>query len=66
METYPHTRDIHIENIRPGDAVVHNGEVVTVSTKNIRFDSFMGTTVFGDSYHGNHKLVTKVFYNKRS
>jgi hypothetical protein len=28
-------------------------------TENIRPNSFMGVTIFGDSYHGGHKLVPR-------
>lgn len=50
-------RVIHISGIRQGDTVVHNGEALTVSGNNIKRDSFMGTSIFGDSYNIGHKPV---------
>jgi hypothetical protein len=52
---------VHIDEIKPGDTIEHNGEVRTVCPKNIK-TGFMGTSVFGDSYHSGHKLVTKVTF----
>jgi hypothetical protein len=49
----------HIENIIPGDTIVHEGELKTVCKKNITFSSFMGRSLFGDCYHSGHKPVKK-------
>lgn len=54
------TIEVHISTIVAGDTIMHNGEMKTVSGNNIKFDSFMGTTLFGDSYRLGHKKVTKV------
>jgi hypothetical protein len=56
MKTIP----THINKINPGDLVFHNGQVRTVSKSNIKNDSFMGKTIFGDSYHLGYKPVMKV------
>jgi hypothetical protein len=53
-------KQAHISTIKAGDTILHNGEVKTVSGNNIKRCSFMGTTLFGDSYHAGHKLVTKI------
>lgn len=54
------TIEVHISSIVAGDTIMHNGEMKTVSGNNIKFDSFMGTTLFGDSYSLGYKKVTKV------
>jgi len=50
----------HISSIVAGDTIIHNGEMKTVSGNNIKFDSCMGKTLFGDSYNLGHKKVIKV------
>ena len=54
------TLEVDIFTIKSGDTVVHNGNVMTVTAKNIHRDSFMGRTLFGDSYHLGQKPVVKV------
>lgn len=51
---------VHISEIRNGDCIYHNGKVMTVCDKDIKADGFHGTTIFGDSYSGGRKMVTKV------
>jgi hypothetical protein len=53
-------KQVHISTIKSSDTILHNGEVKTVSGNNIKHCSFMGTTLFGDSYMLGHKLVTKI------
>lgn len=53
-------KQVHISTIQSGDTIQHNGEIKTVSGNNIKRCSFMGTTLFGDSYSLGHKLVTKI------
>ena len=52
----------HISNIKVGDTIIHNGEMKTISGNNIKQDSFIGTTLFGDSYHIGYKLVERVHF----
>lgn len=52
---------VHIADLRPGDIVIHEGAVRTVATNNIKRCSFMGTTIFGDSYMSGHRPVLKAF-----
>lgn len=54
------TKEVDIFSIKHGDTIVHNGNVVTVTAKDIRRDSFMGITLFGDSYSLGRKPVVKV------
>jgi len=54
------TSQIHISNVTVGDTVIHNNEMKTVSNTNIKRDSVMGTSIFGDTYHLGKNLVTKV------
>lgn len=56
------TEKTHISNIRQGDTIFHNGEMKTVSGNNIKRDPFIGTTLFGDSYHSGNKPVEKITF----
>lgn len=56
------TTSTHISNINVGDTVIHNGEMKTVSGNNLKRDSFMGTSIFGDSYRLGHTPVQKVIF----
>jgi hypothetical protein len=51
---------VHISQIAAGDTIEHEGALRTVSGNNIKKDSFMGTTLFGDSYRLGTKPVNKV------
>ncbi len=51
---------VHISQIAIGDTIEHCGKLRTVSGTNIKKDSFMGTTLFGDSYNLGTKTVNKV------
>lgn len=43
--------NVHISQIRPGDTILHtDGMVRTVCPKNITRSSFMGISLFGDTY----------------
>ena len=57
-------KEMHISEIQIGDAIRHNGEVKTVSNKDLRRSEFMGITIFGDSYNLGYKKVIRVFYNR--
>jgi len=56
--------EVNINDIVPGDTIIHNGELRTVCACDIKSDSFMGTTIFGDSYAMGRKSVTKVLLRK--
>ncbi|HFZ5878745.1 TPA: hypothetical protein ACILGS_004547 [Escherichia coli] len=54
----------HINDIKPGDTVLRDGELWTVTARDIKKDSVMGPTLFGDSYNLGYNLVTvAVFRN---
>jgi hypothetical protein len=59
------TEKIHIDLLRVGDTIVHNGEIKTISGNNLKRNTFMGTTVFGDSYHSGNKKVTRVLLDHK-
>lgn len=48
----------HINDIKPGDTVLRDGELLTVTAKDINDDCFMGRTLFGDSYNLGYTLVS--------
>lgn len=54
------TIEVHISEIRHGDTIIHNGDIITVGRKWIKYDSFMGITLFGDSYNLGRKKVIKI------
>lgn len=54
---------VHINQIKAGDTIIHNGKATTVCYKDISYSSFMGKNIFGDSYNLGQKsvvLVTKI------
>ena len=52
--------DCHISEIRPGDCILCNdGEIRTIGAKDIK-KSFIGITIFGDSYKCGHQPVKKI------
>ena len=62
---YKYTEEnVHISQIRRGDTIIHEGVFTTVCNNNIKYCSFMGNTLFGDSYHSGHKLVTRINFIK--
>lgn len=48
----------HINDIKPGDTVLRDGELLTVTARDINDDCFMGRTLFGDSYNLGYTLVS--------
>lgn len=50
----------HISEVVVGDIVNHNGELLTVTANDIKYDSFLGYSLFGDSYSLGYKLVEVV------
>lgn len=49
----------HISLIRSGDIIEHNGKIMTVCNKDIKY-GFYGTTIFGDPYRLGNILVKKI------
>lgn len=54
----------HINDIQPGDTVLRAGELWTVTSGDIKDDTFMGRTLFGDSYNLGYNLVTVAVFSK--
>lgn len=53
--------EVHISQIRPGDTILHtDGNIRTVCRCNIKRDSFMGISLFGDTYKLGTILVKKL------
>ena len=50
---------VHIRDVRVGDTVEHNGHLRTVGRADLKRDTFMGTTLWGDSYRAGTVLVRK-------
>ena len=53
---------VHISRLRIGDVIKHNGYFRTIGKDDIKFSSFMATTVFGDSYRLGKRLVTRKYF----
>lgn len=56
------TEPCHIDEIRRGDTVLHNGQLVTVGKENLKRGGFMGTTLMGDSYRSGLDPVIRVTF----
>jgi hypothetical protein len=54
----------HIGDISVGDTVEFNGELKTVSKNDIKYDSFVGRTLFGDCFTLGYQRVRKVVFNR--
>ncbi|ALY07165.1 hypothetical protein VmeM32_00179 [Vibrio phage vB_VmeM-32] len=50
-------------DINVGDTVLVNGQLRTVGRDDIYHDSFMGTTIFGNSYHIKRKIIKCKIFN---
>jgi len=58
------TKNVHISTIKAGDTILFDGDIKTVSPNNIKKCEFMGTSLFGDSYHMGYKPVVLVRFIK--
>jgi hypothetical protein len=52
----------HINNIEVGDTVEIDGELKTVGKDDIKSDSFLGRTLFGDCFSLGYEPVRKVIF----
>ena len=57
-------RNVSIDSIVPGDVIIHEGVMKTISKSSIGKDSLLGKTLFGDSYNSGYKPVKLVVFNK--
>lgn len=56
-------KNIHISEVRVGDTILCNdGNIRTVTKEYIKYDSFIGMTIFGDSYHLGTMPVKKIIF----
>ena len=53
---------VHIDDITVGDTIIRPGGHMTVCACNIAGNSFIGRTLFGDSYKIGTVPVTRVIY----
>ena len=51
---------VNINTIKPGDTVRYNGDLRTVCRGDIKRDSFMGITLFGDCFRLGNQPVERV------
>ena len=53
--------DVHMSQIVAGDTIVcSDGKIRTVCKKDIKYDSFFGTSIFGNSYISKYQYVNRV------
>ena len=62
MQTNYDINEVHKSQIVAGDTILHNGQLCTVSKSDIKICSFMGRTIFGDSYRSGYMNVKKVIF----
>ena len=56
---------MHKDDIRVGDIILcKDGEMRTVCRNNIKYDSFMGLSLFGDTYKLGYEKVKRVILHK--
>ena len=55
---------VRVTDIKHGDTIIENGNLVTVSGNQIKRDPLLGTTVRGNSYHGGRELVQKAMIKR--
>ena len=51
---------VHISEVRAGDCILHDGAPHTVCAKDIKRDSFMGISIFGDTYKLGYQPVARI------
>ena len=56
--------NVNIEEIRAGDTILHNEKLTTVCDSDIKYCSFMGNSIFGDTYVMGRKKVVKCILKK--
>ena len=56
------TEEVHISTINWGDTVHHDGHERTVGKKDIEHNTFMGSSLWGDSYRLGSILVKKIIF----
>ena len=60
--TIQRTELVNIDKIEPKDTIVMSGLAYTVGKKDIRGDSFMGKTIFGNNFRDTNKMVERVLF----
>ena len=65
MTTTKKIVEVHISTISIGDSIICNdGFERTIGKNNIKKDSFLGISIFGDTYRLGRLPVKKVVYEK--
>jgi uncharacterized Zn-binding protein involved in type VI secretion len=57
--------NVHKQCIKPGDTILHNGNLLTVCKNDITKSAFMGISLFGDNYKCGYQTVKKVINLRR-
>lgn len=56
------TELVKIDNICPKNTILIDGTMFTVGKKDIRGDSFIGKTIFGNNFRDTNKMVERVLF----
>ena len=54
----------NINYVKAGDTILHNNELKTLTWQNIKYNEFMGLSIFGDNYQCGHKKVKVVMFKE--
>ena len=53
---------VSVDTIQSGDTIMIDDKPTTVTSNNIRYDAFMGISIFGNSYFKEDRKLKKVLY----
>ena len=56
--------EVNISEIKEGDTIEIEGVTKTICKNNIKYNDFMGKTLFGDNFKSGTKKVKKVIFKK--
>ena len=56
----------HINTIKPGDTVLHLGQLITMSPSTLKRGGFLGTTIQGDSYRAGSIPALRVVFQAQA
>ena len=53
---------VSVDTIQSGDTILIKNIPTTITNNNIKYDSFIGVTIFGNAYIEKNRTVEKVLY----
>ena len=55
-------KTVNTESIQSGDTILIKNIPTTITNNNIKYDAFMGISIFGNAYIEKNRTVEKVLY----